>query len=92
MTAQLFHLQVVSIPVKNVACSLKWYREMFSLDYNFPVDNIQELHADMVTKGANVKAISFKPSGGHSFHFVDPDDNCLGIWGGWPQEDQAENE
>jgi predicted enzyme related to lactoylglutathione lyase len=131
MAAQSIHMQIISIPVKNVEQSVKWYREMFGLDFCFPfqegaeeaffnlngmafglirssevlrmeftnangalipvltfqVDNIHELHAKMANKGAEVREMTFKPSGGHNFQFVDPEGNCLGVWGGWPKED-----
>jgi predicted enzyme related to lactoylglutathione lyase len=36
MAAQSFHLQIISIPVKNVERAVTWYREMFGLDFCFP--------------------------------------------------------
>lgn len=53
---------------------------------SFQVDNIHELHKEMIGKGANVREMVYKPGGGYSFQFTDPDNNFLGVWGGWPKE------
>jgi predicted enzyme related to lactoylglutathione lyase len=135
MAAQGLHLQVISIPVKNVGRSVAWYRDMFSLPFCFPfnegddeaclnlkgmglclirslevprldfpnmkgepvpilsfqVDNIHELHAEMIERGGDVREMVYKKGGGFSFRFLDPDGNCLGVWGGWPKEGDEEN-
>ncbi|WP_274654720.1 VOC family protein [Paenibacillus humicola] len=36
MTAKSLHLQVIELPVKDVAASVKWYTEMFGLGFSFP--------------------------------------------------------
>ncbi|PWW05096.1 putative enzyme related to lactoylglutathione lyase [Paenibacillus cellulosilyticus] len=54
--------------------------------FSFQVDNIHELYEEMKGKGADVKEMVFKEGGGYSFQFVDPNGNCMGIWGGWPEE------
>ncbi|MCC2684310.1 MAG: hypothetical protein K0R75_1209 [Paenibacillaceae bacterium] len=57
---------------------------------SFQVDNIQELRAEMIQKGGDVREMVYKKGGGYSFRFVDPDGNCLGVWGGWPKEEDVE--
>ncbi|MFD0679000.1 MULTISPECIES: hypothetical protein [unclassified Paenibacillus] len=42
----------------------------------------------MKQKGANVKEVVYKPGGGYRFQFLDPDGNCMGIWGEWPKEEK----
>jgi predicted enzyme related to lactoylglutathione lyase len=64
--------------------SIKGERKIF---FSFQVDNIHELYEEMKQKGADVKEMVYKQSGGYSFQFVDPDGNCMGIWGGWPKEE-----
>lgn len=56
--------------------------------FTFQVDNIQELHEEMTRKGADVKEMVYKKGGGYSFQFIDPNGIQLGIWGGWPEEDE----
>lgn len=56
--------------------------------FTFQVDNIQELHEDMIRKGVEVREMVYKKGGGYSFQFFDPSGNHLGIWGGWPKEEE----
>src|SRR5690242_2106176 len=53
----------------------------------FQVDNIHELREEMVNKGVDALEMMYKPGGGYSFQFFDPNGNHLGIWGGWPKEE-----
>jgi len=134
MAAQSLHIQVIELPVKDVAKSAKWYTEVFGLGFCFPfnegddaawlnlngmalglveaveipkfefvsskgetkpvltfqVDNIQELSEELGQKGIEVGEMVYKQGGGYSFQLVDPSGNLLGIWGGWPKEDEAQ--
>lgn len=56
--------------------------------FTFQVDNIKELHEEMNQKGVEVKEMVYKQGGGYSFQFFDPSGNFLGIWGGWPKENE----
>ncbi|AZS16758.1 VOC family protein [Paenibacillus lutimineralis] len=56
--------------------------------FTFQVDNIKELYEEMNQKGVEVKEMVYKQGGGYSFQFFDPSGNFLGIWGGWPKENE----
>jgi len=58
--------------------------------FTFQVDNIEELHKDMTQKGVEVQEMVYKQGGGFSFQFFDPNGNYLGIWGGWPKEENGQ--
>lgn len=55
--------------------------------FTFQVNNIKELHEEMIQKGVEVQEMVYKQGGGYSFQFFDPNGNHLGIWGGWPKEE-----
>jgi predicted enzyme related to lactoylglutathione lyase len=54
--------------------------------FTLQVDNIQELHAAMAQRDVIVHELVYKPGGGYSFLFLDPDGNRIGVWGGWPKD------
>ncbi|GAA0383688.1 VOC family protein [Paenibacillus motobuensis] len=58
------------------------------LFFTFQVDNIKELHEEMIQKGVEVEEMAYKQGGGYSFQFFDPSGNYLGVWGGWPKENE----
>lgn len=60
--------------------------------FTFQVDNIHELNEEMIRKGVEVQEMVYKPGGGYSFQFKDPDGNQLGIWGGWPKDDEPNDD
>ncbi|MGN7360225.1 VOC family protein [Paenibacillus sp. SAF-054] len=132
MAAQSLHIQVIELPVKDVAKSAKWYTEVFGLGFCFPfnegddaawlnlngmslglvealevpkfefvsskgerkpvltfqAENIQQMSRELSQKGVQVGEMLYKPGGGYSFQIVDPNGNLLGVWGGWPKEEE----
>lgn len=50
------------------------------------VDNIHEAYETLKAKGADVGELAYKPQGGYSFTFRDPDGHLGNLWGGWPKE------
>ncbi|CAM4291166.1 VOC family protein [Paenibacillus tarimensis] len=51
------------------------------------VDNIHDAYEELKSKGAEVSEMVYKPQGGYSFTFRDPDGHLGHLWGGWPQEE-----
>ncbi|GMK41234.1 hypothetical protein PCCS19_42900 [Paenibacillus sp. CCS19] len=130
MSIQVKNYAVISLPVRDLTVSLKWYKELlgipFSFDYtegdteawlnvagvglglvlcpdvpkmdftnsrgqlqpliSLQVDNIHEAYEELKRKGADIDELVYKPSGGYSFIFRDPDGHVGNLWGGWPQE------
>ncbi|MDF2961469.1 MAG: hypothetical protein K0S39_3204 [Paenibacillus sp.] len=56
--------------------------------FTIQVDNIKELHEEMIRKGVKIQEIVHKQGGGYSFRVFDQDGHHLGIWGGWPKKEQ----
>lgn len=50
------------------------------------VDNIHEAYEELRKLGVEVGEMVFKPQGGYSFTFRDPDGHMGNLWGGWPQD------
>ncbi|WJH35408.1 VOC family protein [Paenibacillus sp. CC-CFT747] len=51
------------------------------------VDNIHEAHEELRKNWPGVGEMVYKPQGGYSFTFRDPDGHLGNLWGGWPKED-----
>jgi catechol 2,3-dioxygenase-like lactoylglutathione lyase family enzyme len=50
------------------------------------VDHIHEAYEELRQKGAALGEMVFKPQGGYSFTFRDPDGHIGNLWGGWPKD------
>ncbi|PZD96490.1 VOC family protein [Paenibacillus sambharensis] len=50
------------------------------------VDNIHDAYEVLKNKGAELGEMIYKPQGGYSFTFRDPDGHVGHLWGGWPQD------
>lgn len=50
------------------------------------VEDIHSAYEALVAQGADIGEMTFKPEGGHSFTFRDPDGHVGNLWGGWPKE------
>jgi len=50
------------------------------------VDHIHEAYEELKQRGADVGELVYKPQGGYSFTFRDPDGHMGNLWGGWPKE------
>ncbi|WP_284646180.1 VOC family protein [Paenibacillus silviterrae] len=51
------------------------------------VDDIHEAYEALKKKDAAVGEMVYKPQGGYSFTFRDPDGHMGNMWGGWPKEE-----
>ncbi|MGZ4112858.1 MAG: VOC family protein, partial [Tumebacillaceae bacterium] len=56
----------------------------------FQVENIQDVYNELQRKGVEVSEMIYKPEGGYSFTFRDPDGHLAGLWGGWPTDDERQ--
>ncbi|ANE47744.1 glyoxalase [Paenibacillus swuensis] len=76
----LIHCQ--EVPKLDFANSQGQLQPIISLQ----VENIHEAYEELKSKGMEVGEMVYKPQGGYSFTFRDPDGHFGNLWGGWPKE------